>query len=132
MDATAAKHQAKLAQWRTRVAECRSSGMSVREWCAEQRIGYKTYYRWEREILQIAGKELVSASRKELAVPVFAELPTPPKQRGSIAEFFRNEKPTQGKRIEDCGNTAPAFPQITAASLPLLQELVSFCAIAEK
>ena len=83
MDATAAKHQAKLAQWRTRVAECRSSGLSVREWCAEQRIGYKTYYRWEREILQIAGKELVSASRKELAVPVFAELPTPPKQRGS-------------------------------------------------
>ena len=77
MNASTAKHQAKLAEWRTRVAECRSSGKSVRTWCAEQGVGYKTYYRWEREILQVASKELILTSREEKAAPVFAELPAP-------------------------------------------------------
>ena len=80
MNASTAKHQAKLAEWRTRVAECRSSGKSVRSWCAEQGVGYKTYYRWEREIMQIASKELALAPRQEDAAPVFAELPAPSKQ----------------------------------------------------
>ena len=77
MDASAVKHQARLAEWRTLVAECRSSGKSVRAWCTEHGIGYKTYYRWEREILQIASKELTLASREEKASPVFAQLPSP-------------------------------------------------------
>ena len=77
MDASAVKHQARLAEWRTLVAECRSSGKSVRAWCTEHGIGYKTYYRWEREILQIASKELAAAPRKEKASPVFAQLPSP-------------------------------------------------------
>lgn len=76
MNASAAKHQAKLAEWRIRVAECRGSGKSVRTWCAEQGVGYKTYYRWEREILQIASKELILTPREEKATPVFAELPS--------------------------------------------------------
>ena len=76
MNASTVKHQAKLAEWRTRVIECRSSGKSVRAWCMEQKIGYKTYYRWEREVSQIAGKELALASYKE-DTPVFAELPAP-------------------------------------------------------
>ena len=80
MNASTAKHQAKLAEWRTRVAECRSSGKSVRAWCAEQNVGYKTYYRWEREILQIANKELLAAPHEENVAPVFAELPAPSKQ----------------------------------------------------
>ena len=76
MDASEAKHQARLAEWRTLVAECRSSGKSVRAWCTEHGIGYKTYYRWEREILQIASKELTLTSREEKASPVFAQLPS--------------------------------------------------------
>ncbi len=90
MDASAAKHQAQLAEWRTRVTECRSSGMSVRAWCAEQNIGYKTYYRWEREILQIAGEALATAPRREDATPVFAELPAPAKkQKPTLAATVR-------------------------------------------
>ena len=68
MNASTAKHQARLAEWKLLVADCRSSGKSVRAWCEERDIGYKTYYRWEREILQIA-----SQTRK----PVFAEPPAP-------------------------------------------------------
>jgi len=45
MDASAVKHQARLEEWRTLVVECRSSGKSVRAWCTEHGIGYKTHYR---------------------------------------------------------------------------------------
>ena len=72
MNVSTAKHQAQLSEWRARVAACRSSGKSVRAWCAEQNIGLKTYYRWEREILQITGKSFADAS-----APVFAELSAP-------------------------------------------------------
>ena len=37
--------------WKQRIIECRSSGMSVREWCKEHGLDFTTYYRWERKIL---------------------------------------------------------------------------------
>jgi len=35
MNVNAVKHQAKLVEWKGRVADCRSSGMSVKHWCEE-------------------------------------------------------------------------------------------------
>lgn len=77
MNAWEAKRRAQLPTWRQRVVECRSSGLSVREWCAGQQISTKTYYRWEREILDLAGKQLAyrEALPPEPTVPAFAELP---------------------------------------------------------
>lgn len=46
------KHAAKLQEWSTRVAECRSSGMTVKAWCEGQGIALKTYYSWERQIVR--------------------------------------------------------------------------------
>ena len=37
--------------WKQRIVECRSSGMSVKEWCKERGLDFTTYYRWERKIL---------------------------------------------------------------------------------
>ena len=37
--------------WKQRIIECRSSGMSVKEWCKERGLDFTTYYRWERKIL---------------------------------------------------------------------------------
>ncbi len=37
--------------WKQRIIECRSSGMSVKEWCKDHGLDYTTYYRWERKIL---------------------------------------------------------------------------------
>ena len=37
--------------WKQRIIECRSSGMSVKEWCKEHGLDFTTYYRWERKIL---------------------------------------------------------------------------------
>ena len=82
MDAWEAKRQAQLPMWKERIAECRSSGMSVRQWCLEHGISPTTYYRWEREALSsIKGSELVPAQQiqpvSEAAVtPAFAEIPS--------------------------------------------------------
>ena len=72
MDVNAVKHQAKLLEWKDRVADCRSSGMSVKHWCEENGCSPKTYYRWEQEIL---GK--VRQIAKTQSQPVLAELPLP-------------------------------------------------------
>ena len=37
--------------WKQRIIECRSSGMSVKEWCKEHGLDFTTYYCWERKIL---------------------------------------------------------------------------------
>ena len=51
MTANELKHQEKLREWQASVAECRSSGLSVRQWCQGQNVHPTTYYKWEREVL---------------------------------------------------------------------------------
>ena len=73
MNANEAKHQARVAEWRERVRECRSSGLSVKAWCAGQGIKTATYYRWEHEVLTRADSQ--TNHDKPEGRPVFAELP---------------------------------------------------------
>lgn len=40
--------QKNLTEWSRRVAECRSSGMSVTRCCSEYNINPKTYYNWQK------------------------------------------------------------------------------------
>lgn len=56
------------------MAECRSSGKTIRKWCEEQGIAYKTYNRWEKDVLSKAAEQISAA--KESAVPDFVKLPT--------------------------------------------------------
>ena len=42
--------QRNLLEWSQRVAECRSSGLSVTRWCAEQGIKPKTYFNWQKKV----------------------------------------------------------------------------------
>ena len=84
MGACEMKRQAKLAHWRTQIIDCRSSGMSVKGWCAEPNISTKTYYRWEKEILSSAAAELVPTVSAPLPPAAFVELPSQPeRQTGS-------------------------------------------------
>ena len=73
MNANEVKHEARVAEWTERVRECRSSGLSVKAWCAGQGIKTATYYRWEHEVLTRAD----SGTNHEMPEghPVFAELP---------------------------------------------------------
>ena len=49
------KHRARLQEWSARIQDCRGSGLSVRAWCRQEGITAATYYRWEREVLAVAG-----------------------------------------------------------------------------
>ena len=53
------KHAAQLREWSARIAECRGSGMSVREWCKARGIITKTYYYWEKQFVTEASQQLV-------------------------------------------------------------------------
>lgn len=58
MNARELKHMALLGEWKEKVAACRSSGKTVRAWCEEEGIAYKTYYNWEKAVLQEAGRQM--------------------------------------------------------------------------
>ena len=53
--------------WAERIAECRSSGMSVRAWCRGNEISEKTYYYWQRRLY----KQMISTVERV----DFAEIP---------------------------------------------------------
>ena len=65
--------------WKQRIMECRSSGMSVKEWCKEHGLDFTTYYRWERKILAqlIPTEEIPAADLSALPSPNLATVPAP-------------------------------------------------------
>ena len=67
--------QQNLMEWSRRVADCRSSGMSVTRWCAEHNVKPKTYYNWQKKVFAA----MLAQQQAEMsdASPRFAELPPP-------------------------------------------------------
>ena len=63
MDVRTMKHAAKLAEWSEKVQACRSSGLTVRDWCEQNHICAKTYYTWERVYLAEVSKQLAIPDR---------------------------------------------------------------------
>jgi len=57
MGVQALKHAALLQEWSDRIRECRSSGTTVKAWCAAQSISLKTYYYWEKRLVEQTGKQ---------------------------------------------------------------------------
>ena len=49
--------QQRMMYWNDAVSKCRSSGMTVRDWCNREGINEKTYYYWQRKIFKAATKE---------------------------------------------------------------------------
>ena len=78
------KHAEKLQEWSARVAECRSSGIGVKAWCAANGIALKTYYNWERQI--------VKAATRQYALPA-------PIQSGQLIRVNPDSMPGQGNRL---------------------------------
>ena len=46
--------QNSLAIWAERVRACRSSGLAVKTWCAENGIVPNTYFRWQKKVFNAA------------------------------------------------------------------------------
>ncbi len=63
--------QERLENWTARIAACRGSGMTVREWCRENGLSEKTYYYWQRRLFDTLSQQ------READRPAFAEI-TPP------------------------------------------------------
>ena len=77
MTIQSAGRQQNLLAWSQRVADCRSSGMSVNRWCAEHDINPKTYYNWQKKVFAA----MIEQQRMLVEVTEtrsrFAELPAP-------------------------------------------------------
>ena len=78
--------QRNLRQWSQRVAECRSSGLSVTQWCAEHEIKPKTYYNWQKKVLNATlEQQQAQAEVSEVPGRKFAELPTSATRKDLVA-----------------------------------------------
>lgn len=65
------KHQAKIEEWKRNIIDCRSRGLSVKQWCEENHYHHTTYYHWERELF--SNKE--SVVRDDVNEVSFVEVP---------------------------------------------------------
>ena len=109
------KHRVKLHEWAARIQDCRSSGLSVSEWCRQRGITTATYYRWDRELLTAADQAPCSA----VPAVTFAELPAP--KRGSRNAAERSATLHIGNASLDI------YPGCDAEQLKMLLELLRLC-----
>ena len=42
-----------VAEWAVRIRSCRSSGLTVKQWCSGHQISPQTYYRWQRRLFDM-------------------------------------------------------------------------------
>lgn len=89
MNAKQKLHQVHLQEWAIRFADQKASGLTVRQWCEQNRLSFHTYNYWKH----LLKEEVVDQSLQDivpLSLPVFS---------GSDSSS---------------GTTAPAFPSIRA------------------
>ncbi len=75
MTSTELKHQVKIQEWSVNVQNCRSSGLPVKAWCAENGIPTGTYYRWEKQLLELSDTSREVSEQR--GTTIFAALPAP-------------------------------------------------------
>ena len=88
-----AKHEANLAIWRERVRECRNSGLRIYEWCKQNGLNDKTYYKWQREIWDRENEKREIGLSKQEEIQ-FSEVQN---------IYLENEKDKAGVTIEKSG-----------------------------
>ena len=79
-----AGRQQNLLAWSQRVADCRSSGLSVNRWCAEHDIKPKTYYNWQKKVFAAMIEQQKTLVEMTETQSRFAELPAPMPETASV------------------------------------------------
>ena len=79
-----AGRQQNLLAWSQRVADCRSSGLSVNRWCAEHDIRPKTYYNWQKKVFAAMIEQQKTLVEMTETQSRFAELPVPMSETASV------------------------------------------------
>ncbi len=83
MNLQRANHHHRLAEWSRRVEACRSSGLTVGQWCQENGLAVSTYYSWQKKVFQ-ALKEAQGVTFAE--VPVMESPPSSEQQVAAVME----------------------------------------------
>ena len=68
-----------LLKWSERIASCRNSGMSVREWCKVNGIPPSTYYNQQRKVFEASKSSAVNEQKPqftEIRLPKQSHMPT--------------------------------------------------------
>lgn len=84
-------HEIRLQHWRQIVTDCRSSELSIKDWCENHQINVKTYYAWQKRVCQETYPTLCIQPEKSPEVlstpqvPVFAEVAQPLRPKEAIA-----------------------------------------------
>lgn len=69
-----------LLEWSERIASCRNSGMSVKDWCKTNGIPLSTYYNQQRKVFEAAKSSAVSEQK-----PQFTEIRLPQRSVAPLA-----------------------------------------------
>lgn len=88
-----AQAQRNLLEWSQRVADCRSSGLSVTRWCTEHDIKPKTYFNWQKKVFaaMIEQQKTLIADDSE-SQSRFAELPAPAPEPAPVPAAEQRQK----------------------------------------
>ena len=92
--------QQRLAEWSRRVEACRSSGLTVVQWCQENGIAVSTYFSWQRKVFQ---------ALKEVREVTFAEAPI--MERSQLSGHIVAAMEVSGVRIQVYGGADEATLQ---------------------
>lgn len=63
-------------EWKAKIEACRSSGLTVRDWCEQQEISEPTYYYWLKQLRQEHLIECRPSLTLQEINPVFCEVST--------------------------------------------------------
>lgn len=75
---TTVRHESLLAMWRQRVIDCRSSGLTVKQWCENNNVHYKLYCYWQHQVWDAEVKTMVRKEQQPKIPQVqFAEISLP-------------------------------------------------------
>lgn len=67
--------QSKLSLWAERIADCRNSSLTVRDWCRENKVSQQTYYKWQRRVFDLARQNQPQFAEVSLHKPASGEKP---------------------------------------------------------
>ena len=100
MDVQIVTHEVRLQKWTDIVKTCRSSGKTIKKWCADNDIDIKRYYYWQRKVYLQTCREMETVQKSIHTTfpcdetPVFAEINLPKNKETMgtfvVCHFFLN------------------------------------------
>jgi P2-related tail formation protein len=95
----------RMEEWAQRVSDCRSSGLTVRNWCEQHGINEKTYYYWQRRIWETMNE---SRSSRFVRIPV---------ETASVGQNTAARIRINGAEAEICAGTDAATIEAVCRAL---------------